>query len=276
MLLCVDIGNTQTVFGLYELGASESGGGVGRSAESGLRYHFRLATRADATADEQALLLSQLLSMKELEGLAAISAVVISATNPTVGAATAQMVHSWFNFAPLVVSPELTTGVTIAYDNPKEVGADRIADAVAVLDLYGGAAIVVDFGTATTFDVVSAEGTYLGGAISPGVAISLDALFKNAAALRRVDLIKPAAVVATSTVDSVRSGILYGTAAMVDGMCQRIEDEVGPCTVVGTGGLCSVIAPYARRLDHQEPWLTLHGLRLIWERNGRVGSVERR
>lgn len=265
MLLCMDVGNTQTVLGVYEYFPVAEG--VKRGAESGLVYHFRLATRADATADEQAMVLSQLLTLKDLPGLAAISAVVISSTNPIVGAVMSEMVQRWLDFDPLVVGPGIASGLEIAYDNPREVGADRIADALGVYDLYGGPAIVVDFGTATTFDVVSQEGIYLGGAISPGVMISLDALFRNAAALRKIDLEEPRSVIGKSTAESVQAGSLYGFASMADGMCERIEHEIGECVVVGTGGLCSVIAPHCRKIHFQEPWLTLHGLRLIHELN---------
>jgi type III pantothenate kinase len=155
----------------------------------------------------------------------------------------------------------------ILYDNPKEVGPDRIANAIGAFDLYGGPSIVVDLGTATTFDVISEAGEYLGGAIAPGIAISMDALFHHAAALRRVELVEPRSVIGKSTVESIQSGALYGYAEQVDGMCRRIMDEIGHCTVVATGGLSDIVAPLSARIEHREPWLTLHGLRLIYERN---------
>jgi type III pantothenate kinase len=155
----------------------------------------------------------------------------------------------------------------ILYDNPKEVGADRIANAVGALDLFEAPLIVVDLGTATTFDVISAAGEYLGGAITPGIEISTDALFSAAAALRRVELIEPRHVIGKSTVESIQSGVIYGYAALVDGLCRRIKEELGEATVVATGGLATVIRPLAREIDHHEPWLTLHGLRLVFQRN---------
>jgi type III pantothenate kinase len=162
----------------------------------------------------------------------------------------------------------------ILYDNPKEVGPDRIANAVGAYDLYGGPCIVVDLGTATTFDAISVDGEYLGGAIAPGLRISLDALYHHAAALRRVELVEPRNVIGKSTVESIQSGALYGFAAQVDGMCERIADELGPCAVVATGGLCELIAPLSDSIEHHEPWLTLHGLRLVYERNVRNPSPE--
>ena len=155
----------------------------------------------------------------------------------------------------------------ILYDNPKEVGADRIANAVGAYDLYGGPTVIVDFGTATTFDAVSGKGEYLGGAIVPGIEISLDALFERAAALRRVELAEPRNVIGRSTVESLQSGAVYGFTSQVDGMCERFREELGDVTVVATGGLAAVIAPLSRSIEHHEPWLTLHGLRLIYERN---------
>jgi type III pantothenate kinase len=167
----------------------------------------------------------------------------------------------------VVLEPGIRTGVAIRTDNPKEVGADRIANAVAAFDLFGGPTIMVDFGTATTCDAVSADGEYLGGAIAPGVEISLDALVGRAAALRQVDLVEPRSVLGRSTVESIQSGIVYGYAAQVDGLCARIEGELGECTVVATGGLSPLIAPFTDSIQHVEPWLTLHGLRLVHAMN---------
>jgi type III pantothenate kinase len=155
----------------------------------------------------------------------------------------------------------------ILYDNPREVGADRIADAVGAYDLYPGASIVVDLGTATVFDVISAKGEYLGGAIAPGVAISLEALYLQASALRSVELVKPRSVIGRSTVESIQSGVLYGFAAQVDGIVERIKAEIGDATVIATGGLASLIAPITKQVEYFEPWLTLHGLRIVHERN---------
>jgi type III pantothenate kinase len=158
-------------------------------------------------------------------------------------------------------------GMPILYDNPKEVGADRIANAVGAFDLYGGPCIVVDFGTATTLDAISAKGEYLGGAITPGIEISLDALFSRAAALRRFELIEPRNVIGKNTVESMQSGAIYGFAAQVDGVCERMKVELGDATVVATGGLAGLIAPLSTTIQHHEPWLTLMGLRIVWQRN---------
>ena len=152
-------------------------------------------------------------------------------------------------------------------DHPAEVGADRIVNSLAARKKYGAPAIVVDFGTATTFDVISPKGEYLGGAIFPGVEISLEALFQRAAALRRVELVEPRSVIGKSTAESLQSGALYGFSSMIDGMCERIEAEIGPATAISTGGLGAVIAPYCRKVTHNDPWVTLHGLRLIYEKN---------
>jgi type III pantothenate kinase len=155
----------------------------------------------------------------------------------------------------------------ILYDNPKDVGADRVANAVGAIDLYGGPAIVVDMGTATTFDAVSAAGEYLGGTITPGIAISMEALFEHAAALRRVELVEPRNVIGKSTVESIQSGAVYGYTGLVDAMCRRIAHELGPSAVIATGGLAGLITPLSEMIQHHEPWLTLHGLRLVFERN---------
>jgi type III pantothenate kinase len=166
-----------------------------------------------------------------------------------------------------VIEPGTKTGIAILYDNPKEVGADRIANAVAAYDLYDGATIMVDFGTATTCDAVSANGEYLGGAIVPGIEISLDSLFARAAALRQVELKPPRSVLGKSTVESIQSGTIYGYTDLVDGLCRRITDEIGPCNVIATGGLADLIAPLSTTIQHREPWLTLHGLRLVYLKN---------
>ena len=167
----------------------------------------------------------------------------------------------------MVIEPGVRTGIAILYENPKEVGADRIANAVGAFDLYGGPTIIVDFGTATTCDAVSANGEYLGGAIAPGIEISMDALVGRASALRAVELVEPRNVLGKSTVESIQSGAVYGFAAQVDGLCDRIQDELGECSVISTGGLADLITPLSKRVQHTEPWLTLHGLRLVHEKN---------
>lgn len=265
MLLCIDVGNTQTVLGLYERSVMPMPQKL--KAGDGLVEHFRVATRAESTSDESALLYSELFSMRGIKDFSAVEAVIISSTVPATMTSLHKMVTRWFRLEPVVLTPALEIGLRVLYDNPKEVGADRLADAVAAFELYGGPTVVVDFGTATTFDVISPLGEYLGGAIAPGVEISMDALYNAAAALRKVELKEPKSVIGKSTVESIQSGALYGFAAQADGICTRIEAELGECVIVATGGLCSVIAPYSTKIQYIEPWLTLHGLRLIYERN---------
>ncbi len=260
MLLAIDVGNTQTVMGLYERDADRGG------AASGLVEHWRIATVADRTADELAVMVRGFLEMGEWD-LADVSGLAISSGVPRQTTSLRAMASRHLSFDPIVIEPGTKTGMAILYDNPHEVGADRIANAVGAYDLYGGPTIVVDFGTGTTLDATSANGEYLGGAIAPGVEISLDALFDRAAALRSVELAEPRNVIGKSTVESLQSGALYGYAAQVDGLCRRFVAELGECTIVGTGGLASLIAPYTAAIERVEPWLTLHGLRIVFERN---------
>lgn len=265
MLLAIDVGNTQTVIGLYSLDAD--GRSKKRSADSDLLDHWRVATQVERTSDELALVLQEFLGFHGFSWDDDILGLAVASSVPRVTGALRRMAERYFGFAALVVEPGVKTGMPILYDNPKEVGADRIADAVAAYDLFGGPTIVIDFGTATTFEAISEQGEYLGGAIFPGIDISLDALFSRAAGLRRVELVEPRNVIGKSTVESLQSGAIYGFVELVDGMCGRIIDEVGECTVVATGGLSGLIAPLSKRIDHHEPWLTLHGLRLIYEKN---------
>jgi type III pantothenate kinase len=264
VLLVIDAGNTQTVVGLYELDESGSGGS---QASDGLIDHWRIATEADRTSDEVAVMIEGFLGLRGYSLDADIQGLAISSGVPRVTASLRDMADRYLGFKPVVIEPGIRTGISILYENPKEVGADRIANAVGAYDLYGGPTIVVDFGTATTCDAVSDKGEYLGGAISPGIEISLDALFGRAAALRAVELFEPKSVLGKSTVDSIRSGTVFGFASQVDGICDRIVEELGECTVVSTGGLAELIAPFSKRIEYQEPWLTLHGLRLIYEKN---------
>lgn len=257
MLLVIDVGNTQTVVGLYDVGD--------RSHK--LVDHWRIATRADASSDEMALMVRQLLSTRSLDMSEDISGVAVSSGVPSVTYELRQMCERYLGVEPVIVGTGVKTGMPVLYDNPREVGADRIANAVGAYDLYGGPTIVVDFGTATTFDVISEKGEYLGGAIFPGIEISMDALFGRAAALRRVELSEPRSVIGKTTMESIQSGAVYGYSAMVDGMCDRIEEVIGESTILATGGLATLIAPIAESVEHEEPWLTLHGLRLIWEKN---------
>jgi type III pantothenate kinase len=253
MLLAIDVGNTQTVVGLFN----------GHE----LADHWRIATDANRTSDELALMIQQFLGFHGFRFDNSITGVAISSVVPRVTAELRQLTDRYFSLPALVVEPGVRTGMPILYDNPKEVGADRIANAVGAYDLFGGPAIVVDFGTATTVEAISAKGEYLGGAIFPGVEISLDALFERAAGLRRVELAAPKHVIGKSTVESIQSGAIYGFAAEVDGLVDRFAAELGDCSVVATGGLAVMILPYARTVQHYEPWLTLLGLRIIYERN---------
>ncbi|MEW6155494.1 MAG: type III pantothenate kinase [Actinomycetota bacterium] len=252
MLLAIDAGNTHTVVGLYD--------------GDQLLEPWRLATNSERTSDEHGLLVRQLLDLRSAT-LGDVTGVVISSTVPRLTAALREMAERYFAVPPVVLEPGARTGMPILYENPREVGPDRIANAVGAHDLYGGPVIVVDFGTATTVDATSVDGEYLGGAIMPGVEVSLDALFARAAALFRVKLTGPRRVIGRNTVESVQSGTLYGTGAAVDGLCRRFEDELGPCRVVSTGGLGELIAPFSEKIETHDPWLTLHGLRLIFERN---------
>ena len=263
MLLVVDAGNTQTVIGLYE---NDTDPDPDRQAADGLLDHWRLSTAAERTSDEMAVLLQGLLefrgySLDDIDGMAVSSGV------PRVLAQVRDLADRHLGFDAVVIEPGVRTGIAILIENPKELGADRIANAVAAHDLYGGPTIIVDFGTATTCDAVSAAGEYLGGAIAPGVEISMDALVGRAAALRAVEIREPRSVLGRSTVESIQSGATFGFAAQVDGLCDRIVEQLGPCTVVSTGGLADAISPLSRRIEHTEPWLTLHGLRLVYEKN---------
>ncbi len=279
MLLAIDVGNTETVVGLFVDDPAAAGGATGPrdgNEPAGLAHHWRLSTVAGRTADEHALLLTQLLDLDGLDIDEAVSGIAVTSSVPFVTANLRQMATRWFDVPTVVLEPGVKSGMPILYDNPKEVGADRIANAVGAYDLFGGPCVVVDLGTATTFDAISGSGEYLGGAITPGVAISLDALFANAAALRRVELVEPRSVIGKSTVESIQSGALYGFAGQVDGLCRRFSAVLGEPTVVATGGLSELIAPYAEAIDYVEPWLTLHGLRIIYERNAAASGGGRR
>jgi len=262
MLLAVDAGNTDTVIGLYDLAVTDP-----QTADDGLVDHWRIATHAERTADEHAVMFQGFLAAKRGNRLDDIEGIVISSGVPRVMANLRNMAERYLGRSAVVLEPGTRTGVPIRTDHPREVGADRIANSVAAYDLFGGPTIMVDFGTATTCDAVSANGEYLGGAIAPGVEISLDALVGRAAALRQVELAEPRSVLGRTTVESIQSGIVYGFAAQVDGLCSRIEDELGECSVVATGGLSPLIAPFAESIQHIEPWLTLHGLRLVYAMN---------
>jgi len=258
MLLCIDCGNTQTVIGMYS----------SAEPDGELMDQWRLATNAERTSDEHALLLDQLLGLHD-HGLDDVGGVAIASTAPALTATLKEMCQRRLAQATLVVvEAGVRTGMPIRYDNPREVGPDRIANAVAAFDRYGGPTTVVDFGTATIFDAVSGAGEYLGGAIFPGLEVSLDALFGRAAALRRVELAPPRHVIGRSVTESIQSGVVLGYASVVEGMCDRFDEALGvDATVVFTGSIAELIAPVVDRRVHVEPWLTLQGLCLIYRRN---------
>jgi type III pantothenate kinase len=254
VLLAVDVGNTETVVGLYDVDDTD------------LFDHWRIATNDQRTGDEHALLLSQFLAQHDLT-FDSVTGVTVSSTVPRLTATLQRMATRYLDVPTIILGPGVKTGMPILYEDPKEVGPDRIANAVGAFDLYGGPTIVVDFGTATTFDAITAKGEYAGGAILPGVQISLDALFTRAAAVRRVELGEPRTVIGKTTRDSVQSGVVFGTTVLVDGLCERFEEELGEATVISTGGLGGLFSRLTQRIEHHEPWLTLHGLRLIFEKN---------
>jgi type III pantothenate kinase len=253
MLLVVDVGNTQTHFGAYRDGE--------------LVEHWRFATVRESTADELGAALRNLVELRGI-GLADLDASIVSSTVPQLGPAWVAMAERYLGHAMLVVGPGLRTGMRIRYDNPREIGPDRLVNAVAAFDRVRGACVVVDFGTAVTYDPVSASGEYLGGIIFPGVEISMEALTSRAAALPRIDLAPPRALIGKTTVDAIRSGIVFGFAAQVDGIVRRLRAEMGEETeAIATGGLAEHIVPFTETIDATDDLLTLTGLRLLHERN---------
>ena len=258
MLLAIDVGNTQTVIGLYGDGT--------RSHE--LTDHWRVATKAERTSDEHALLIQEFLSFSGHEWRSAIAGVAISSGVPMVTYELRRMCERYLHIEPIVLGTGVKTGMPVLYDNPKEVGADRIVNTLAAHHLFGGPSIVVDFGTSTNFDVVSSRGEFLGGSLAPGIEISVDALAMRAAQLRKVELVRPRSVIGKNTVECLQSGVLYGFAGQVDGLVRRIVAEIGPVTaVVATGGLAPIVVEESETITHHDPDLTLVGLRLVYERN---------
>ena len=248
MLLAVDVGNTQTVLGLY------------RGEE--LVDHFRLATDRSRTGDELGVTLAALLDLEDVDGIC------LSTTVPALQREWERVADRWLKAPLLVVGPGTRTGIAIRYDDPREVGPDRIVNAVAASARYGPPCIVVDFGTSTNFDIVSPEGDYVGGVLAPGIEVSMEALFARAARLVKVDFSAPPSVIGKTTVGGLQSGLVYGFAGQVDGIVDRIRQELGAeAQTIATGGLADLITPHARTLDRVDPHLTLEGLRLVWLRN---------
>ncbi|HEU5404037.1 MAG TPA: type III pantothenate kinase [Terriglobales bacterium] len=260
MLLVLDVGNTNTVLGVY---ATDE---MGVAGKSDLQADWRVTSTRTQTVDEYGVLFRNLFAMKSIDP-AAIRGIIISSVVPPMDSTLRTVCERYFGVKPMFIEPGVKTGMPVHYDNPAEVGADRIVNSVAAFEKYGGPCIVVDFGTATTFDAVSGKGEYLGGVIAPGIGISAEALFMRTARLPRVDIRKTAKVIGTNTVGSMQSGLYHGYVGLVDGILERMLEELGKAKVVATGGLATLIGKGSKYISEIDDMLTLEGLRIIWDRN---------
>ncbi len=268
MLLALDVGNTNTTLGLYRLDGEEPAPSAPDPAQPDLAAHWRVTTHRAQTVDEYGVFFVNLF---EMHGLAPsqVTHIIIASVVPPVDSTLRQVCQAYFHVEPMFVEPGIKTGMPMLIDNPTELGADRLADCIAAYDRYGGPCIVVDFGTATKFEVISERGEYLGGAIAPGLGLSADALFARAAKLSRVDIKRPAKVIGTNTIAHLQSGLYYGYIGLVDGILERILSEMGtqPRVIVATGGLARMVAEDSRYVTEINDLLTLDGLRILFERN---------